>query len=260
MARDKGKGQGDGRLGHLAAQPIHPPGQLVVIHDAPLKRASWARHGVRGFYLGPALPIIAPTFALCPKRALLASLTLSLTSLTPSFPSKTSFPMPSLSPTPHPPAHIQRSTDWISSASLLWTLTSASALSSVAPHCSSFNPSPATSHPAHASHPVGISRCAIAPLTVTSRRPPSPKWLAGSGTSPHLLPPQFSHLSPQSTRTDSTSPPCLSSSRRQPTPWRLAAPLVLTPRRSSRLAAMSCVPLSPSPTPISQTVPLPAVS
>jgi hypothetical protein len=26
-----------------------------IIHDAPLKRASWARHGVRGFYLGPAL-------------------------------------------------------------------------------------------------------------------------------------------------------------------------------------------------------------
>jgi hypothetical protein len=35
--------------------PSTPPGQLVVIHDAPLKRASWARHGVRGFYLGPAL-------------------------------------------------------------------------------------------------------------------------------------------------------------------------------------------------------------
>ena len=37
------------------AHPIHPPGQLVVAHDSPLKRASWAHHGVRGFYLSPAL-------------------------------------------------------------------------------------------------------------------------------------------------------------------------------------------------------------
>ena len=36
------------------AQPLHPPGQLVVVHDAPGKRPSWARHGVRGFYLSPA--------------------------------------------------------------------------------------------------------------------------------------------------------------------------------------------------------------
>jgi hypothetical protein len=134
-------------------------------------------------------------------------LTLSLTSLTPSFPSRTSFPMPSPSPTPHHPAHIQLSAAWISSVSLLWTLTSASALSSAAPHRSSFSPSPATSHPACASHPVDIPRCATAPLTATSKRPPSLRWLAGSGTSPHPLPSQSSHLSFRQNRLHLTSVP-----------------------------------------------------
>jgi hypothetical protein len=39
----------------FAVHPIHPPGQLVVAHDHPHVRASWARHGTRGFYLAPAL-------------------------------------------------------------------------------------------------------------------------------------------------------------------------------------------------------------
>ena len=39
----------------FAAHPIHPAGQLVVSHDPPLQRASWAKHGTRGFYLSPAL-------------------------------------------------------------------------------------------------------------------------------------------------------------------------------------------------------------
>ena len=39
----------------FAAHPIHPPGQLVVAHDAPLTRASWAKHGTRAFYLSPAV-------------------------------------------------------------------------------------------------------------------------------------------------------------------------------------------------------------
>jgi hypothetical protein len=51
----------------FAAQPIHPPDQLVVIHDAPLKRASWARHGVRGFYLGPALSHYRSHICFVPK-------------------------------------------------------------------------------------------------------------------------------------------------------------------------------------------------
>jgi hypothetical protein len=39
----------------FAAHPLHPPGQLVVAHDSPDSRPSWAPHGQRGFYLGPAL-------------------------------------------------------------------------------------------------------------------------------------------------------------------------------------------------------------
>ena len=39
----------------FAAHPIHPAGQLVVSHDPPNQRPSWARHGTRGFYLAPAL-------------------------------------------------------------------------------------------------------------------------------------------------------------------------------------------------------------
>ena len=37
------------------AQPIAPAGIKVLIHDKPSARASWASHGVEGFYLGPAL-------------------------------------------------------------------------------------------------------------------------------------------------------------------------------------------------------------
>ena len=39
----------------FAAHPLHPPGQLVVVHNSPLKRKSWDHHGVRAFYIGPAL-------------------------------------------------------------------------------------------------------------------------------------------------------------------------------------------------------------
>ncbi len=39
----------------FAAHPIHPAGQLVVSHDPPNQRASWAKHDTRGFYLSPAL-------------------------------------------------------------------------------------------------------------------------------------------------------------------------------------------------------------
>ena len=82
----------------------------------------------------------------------------------------------------------------------------------------------------------------------------SPKWLAGSGTSLHLLPPQLSHLSVSQNRLRLTSVPLAV------TPRLVAAPATPTPRRSSRVAAMSCAPLSLSPTPISQAVPLPTVS
>ena len=35
--------------------PLAPIGTRVVIYESPDKRASWAPHGVKGFYLGPAL-------------------------------------------------------------------------------------------------------------------------------------------------------------------------------------------------------------
>jgi hypothetical protein len=38
----------------FSSHPIHPPGQLVVAHDSPSHRKSWAKHGTRGFYLSPA--------------------------------------------------------------------------------------------------------------------------------------------------------------------------------------------------------------
>lgn len=37
------------------SHPIAPAGIKVLIHDKPAARASWAPHGVQGFYLGPAL-------------------------------------------------------------------------------------------------------------------------------------------------------------------------------------------------------------
>ena len=37
------------------AHPIAPCGTLVLVWESPSTRASWAPHGVRGFYLGPAL-------------------------------------------------------------------------------------------------------------------------------------------------------------------------------------------------------------
>jgi hypothetical protein len=44
-----------GRILDFQAHPIHPPGQLVVVHDSPETRASWAHHGKRAFYLSPSL-------------------------------------------------------------------------------------------------------------------------------------------------------------------------------------------------------------
>jgi hypothetical protein len=39
----------------FASHLIHPPGQLVVAHDAPLTQTTWSKHGTRAFYLSPAV-------------------------------------------------------------------------------------------------------------------------------------------------------------------------------------------------------------
>ncbi len=39
----------------LSAHPIAPLGMRIVLHEKPHQRATWAPHGVEGFYLGPAL-------------------------------------------------------------------------------------------------------------------------------------------------------------------------------------------------------------
>jgi hypothetical protein len=38
----------------FSRHPLHPPGQLVVAHDSPTTRPSWAPHGERAYYLGPS--------------------------------------------------------------------------------------------------------------------------------------------------------------------------------------------------------------
>ena len=35
--------------------PLVPPGTKIIVHEKPQQRASWAPHGVDGWYLGPAL-------------------------------------------------------------------------------------------------------------------------------------------------------------------------------------------------------------
>jgi hypothetical protein len=37
------------------ANPLAPPGTAVTVYETPDQRQSWAKHGVQGFYLGPAL-------------------------------------------------------------------------------------------------------------------------------------------------------------------------------------------------------------
>jgi hypothetical protein len=37
------------------AHPMAPPGTAVTIHEKPTQRKSWGKHGVAGFYLGPAM-------------------------------------------------------------------------------------------------------------------------------------------------------------------------------------------------------------
>ena len=37
------------------AHPLAPPGTAVTIHEKPAQRATWNKHGVPGFYVGPAL-------------------------------------------------------------------------------------------------------------------------------------------------------------------------------------------------------------
>ena len=38
----------------FVAHPIAPAGTLVVVHEKPSERGSWAPHGAKGYYLGPA--------------------------------------------------------------------------------------------------------------------------------------------------------------------------------------------------------------
>ena len=37
------------------ATPMAPPGTHVTVHEKPEQRASWAHHGVKGYYIGPAM-------------------------------------------------------------------------------------------------------------------------------------------------------------------------------------------------------------
>jgi hypothetical protein len=37
------------------AHPLAPPGIAITIHEKPDQRNSWSKHGVKGFYIGPAL-------------------------------------------------------------------------------------------------------------------------------------------------------------------------------------------------------------
>jgi len=37
------------------AHPMAPPGTAITIHEKPGQRKSWSKHGVKGFYLGPAM-------------------------------------------------------------------------------------------------------------------------------------------------------------------------------------------------------------
>lgn len=37
------------------AHPMAPPGTAITIHEKPNQRATWSKHGVKGFYLGPAM-------------------------------------------------------------------------------------------------------------------------------------------------------------------------------------------------------------
>ena len=39
----------------FVAHPIAPPGTLVVVHEKPAARGTWAPHGAKGYYLGPAV-------------------------------------------------------------------------------------------------------------------------------------------------------------------------------------------------------------
>jgi hypothetical protein len=44
-----------GQTYDFVAHPMAPVGTKVLIHESPANRASWAPHGVAGYYLGPAL-------------------------------------------------------------------------------------------------------------------------------------------------------------------------------------------------------------
>ena len=37
------------------AHPMAPPGTAITIHEKPDQRGSWSKHGIQGFYLGPAM-------------------------------------------------------------------------------------------------------------------------------------------------------------------------------------------------------------
>jgi hypothetical protein len=35
--------------------PMAPPGCKVIVHERTLERGAWATHGIKGFYIGPAM-------------------------------------------------------------------------------------------------------------------------------------------------------------------------------------------------------------
>jgi hypothetical protein len=41
--------------------PIAPPAIRIIVHEKPDKRDSWSPHGINGWYIGPALDLIAAT-------------------------------------------------------------------------------------------------------------------------------------------------------------------------------------------------------
>jgi hypothetical protein len=241
----------------FAAKPIHPPGQLVVIHDSPLKRASWARHGVRGFYLGPALSHYRSHNCFLPKTGA-TRISDSLAHFPdPLFPFEDI--VPDAEPLPDPTS--SRSHPAFDGLDLVGqsfvdpdlgvcTVVSGAPPLFLQPLTGNLATGPRLSpgwHPTLRYRTIGgdVETFTVTEVARWIRDQPTP---APAPVIAHLFPPEPTPPQPRASR------------RRAVTPRPVVAPVVPTPRRSSRVAAMSCAPLPFSPSPLSQSVPLPVFS
>jgi hypothetical protein len=162
----------------FAAHPTHPPGQLFVVHDSPIKRKSWDQHGTHAFYLSPSLLHYRSHAVFFPKTG-----ATRVSDRLDHFPDPL-FHFESLSPQTLPDPSDSRPNPTYDGMDLVgrsFVDPELGVCRVVPPLSPSSCPlKPATSPPARASPPDGIPPSPTSPPEATPNAPPSRRSLVGS--------------------------------------------------------------------------------